>query len=55
MTILLKTDDIRLTVKMTDGERKEYVFGHVVMATGHDWPETKMPSSQSHLRVSLFS
>ena len=34
------TDDIQLTVKLPDGERKDYVFDHVVMATGHDWPET---------------
>jgi uncharacterized NAD(P)/FAD-binding protein YdhS len=38
--IKLETDDIQLTVKMPDGERKDYRFDHVVMATGHDWPET---------------
>jgi uncharacterized NAD(P)/FAD-binding protein YdhS len=38
--IKLETDDIQLTVKMPDGERKDYMFDHVVMATGHDWPET---------------
>ena len=25
---------------MPDGARKDYAFDHVVMATGHDWPET---------------
>lgn len=38
--IALRTDEIALTVTMPDGERKDYVFDHVVMATGHDWPET---------------
>jgi uncharacterized NAD(P)/FAD-binding protein YdhS len=38
--IRLMTDNIQLTVKLPDGERKDYVFDHVVMATGHDWPET---------------
>jgi uncharacterized NAD(P)/FAD-binding protein YdhS len=38
--IKLETDDIQLTVKMPDNERKNYRFDHVVMATGHDWPET---------------
>ncbi len=38
--IRLQTDDIRLTVDMPDGERKDYGFDHVVMATGHNWPET---------------
>jgi uncharacterized NAD(P)/FAD-binding protein YdhS len=38
--IRLRTDDIQLTVSMPDGERKDYAFDHVVMATGHNWPET---------------
>jgi uncharacterized NAD(P)/FAD-binding protein YdhS len=38
--IKLRKDDIGLTVAMPDGERREYAFGHVVMATGHNWPET---------------
>jgi uncharacterized NAD(P)/FAD-binding protein YdhS len=38
--IKLQTDDIRLTVDMPDGERRDYAFDHVVMATGHNWPET---------------
>ena len=38
--IKLQTDDIRLTVDMPDGERRDYAFNHVVMATGHNWPET---------------
>jgi uncharacterized NAD(P)/FAD-binding protein YdhS len=38
--IKLLSDAIRLTVKIPDGERKDYVFDHVVMATGHDWPDT---------------
>lgn len=38
--IKLQAEDIRLTVNMPDGERKDYAFDHVVMATGHNWPET---------------
>ena len=38
--IRLLADDIQLTVKMPDGERKDYAFDHVVMATGHNWPDT---------------
>lgn len=38
--IKLQEDDIRLTVDMADGERRNYAFDHVVMATGHNWPET---------------
>ena len=38
--IKLLADDIQLTVNMPDGERKDYAFDHVVMATGHNWPET---------------
>ena len=36
----LMPDDIDLTVRMPDGERKNYAFDHVVMATGHNWPDT---------------
>jgi uncharacterized NAD(P)/FAD-binding protein YdhS len=35
-----QSTDIRLTVKAGDGEGADLVFDHVVMATGHDWPET---------------
>jgi uncharacterized NAD(P)/FAD-binding protein YdhS len=38
--IRLRETDIQLTVKMPDGDRREYAFDHVVMATGHNWPET---------------
>ena len=38
--IKLQADEIRLTVDMPDGERRNYAFDHVVMATGHNWPET---------------
>ena len=38
--IRLQVDDVQLTVNMPDGERKRYAFDHVVMATGHNWPET---------------
>lgn len=38
--IELCKDDIRLTVQRGDGESLEAVFDHVVMATGHDWPES---------------
>ena len=38
--IKLQAADIQLTVAMPDGERKDYAFDHVVMATGHNWPET---------------
>jgi uncharacterized NAD(P)/FAD-binding protein YdhS len=38
--IRLGVDEIQLTVRLPDGGRKNYVFDHVVMATGHDWPET---------------
>jgi uncharacterized NAD(P)/FAD-binding protein YdhS len=37
--IRLKVTDIQLTVVMPDSERKDYIFDHVVMATGHNWPE----------------
>ncbi|SEH30081.1 FAD/NAD(P)-binding protein [Rhizobium sp. NFR12] len=38
--IELRADDIRLSVKALDDEPAEFGFDHVVMATGHDWPET---------------
>jgi uncharacterized NAD(P)/FAD-binding protein YdhS len=38
--IRLRPDDIQLVVNMPDGERRDYAFDHVVMATGHNWPET---------------
>src|ERR1700761_1303720 len=38
--IKLQTDDIRLTVDRPDGERRDYAFDHVVMATGHNWPDS---------------
>jgi len=38
--IRLNAADIDLTVNLPDGKRKDYVFDHVVMATGHNWPET---------------
>ncbi|OJF98192.1 FAD/NAD(P)-binding protein [Pararhizobium antarcticum] len=37
--IALQTDDVRVTVQQLDGLRTEFAFDHVVMATGHDWPE----------------
>ena len=37
--IELGKDDIRVEVEQT-GERRDFLFEHVVMATGHDWPET---------------
>jgi uncharacterized NAD(P)/FAD-binding protein YdhS len=38
--IRLQKSDIQITVSMPDGDRKEYLFDHVVMATGHNWPES---------------
>jgi uncharacterized NAD(P)/FAD-binding protein YdhS len=38
--IELQHDDIRLSVTGPDGDRKDYAFDHVVMATGHNWPES---------------
>lgn len=38
--IRLQETDIHLTVANPDGDRKDYAFGHVVMATGHNWPES---------------
>ncbi len=37
--ILLGDNDITLTVRRGDGSTDKAVFDHVVMATGHDWPE----------------
>lgn len=38
--IRLQQSDISVTVKLPDGDRRNYAFDHVVMATGHNWPET---------------
>ncbi len=38
--IELRPTDIRLTVTAPEGEALEFAFDHVVMATGHDFPET---------------
>ncbi len=38
--IELREDDIAVKVQATDGEESQQTFKHVVMATGHDWPET---------------
>ena len=38
--IRLQENDIQLTVNVLDGDRKDYAFTHVVMATGHNWPDT---------------
>lgn len=38
--IKLQPDDIQLTATNADNTRKDYAFDHVVMATGHNWPET---------------
>ncbi|CAD7045735.1 FAD/NAD(P) binding domain-containing protein [Pseudorhizobium halotolerans] len=37
--IALQPQDIRLTVQRGDGAKFDAVFDHVVMATGHNWPE----------------
>nr|CAD6611680.1 FAD/NAD(P) binding domain-containing protein [Rhizobium sp. Khangiran2] len=37
--IALQPQDIRLTVQRGDGAKFDVVFDHVVMATGHNWPE----------------
>lgn len=39
LDIALQQTDIRLTVRQADGLVAEFAFDHVVMATGHDWPE----------------
>src|ERR1700761_1488957 len=38
--IKLLANEIQLTVDLPDGESRDYTFDHVVMATGHNWPET---------------
>lgn len=38
--IKLQKNDIQLSVKFPDSDRKDYAFDYVVMATGHNWPET---------------
>jgi len=37
--ITLQEHDIRLTIAHDDSQSSEFIFDHVVMATGHDWPE----------------
>jgi uncharacterized NAD(P)/FAD-binding protein YdhS len=36
----LHATDIALTAEGPEGDIQSYAFDHVVMATGHDWPET---------------
>tara|TARA_R110002051_G_scaffold169598_1_gene240225 strand:+ start:21479 stop:23170 length:1692 start_codon:yes stop_codon:yes gene_type:complete len=38
--IALQADDIRLKVERADGSHLDAVYEHVVMATGHNWPES---------------
>jgi uncharacterized NAD(P)/FAD-binding protein YdhS len=38
--IELGEDDIAVKVQKDDGEECQQTFDHVVMATGHDWPES---------------
>ena len=38
--IQLREDNIAVKAQAADGEECEQTFEHVVMATGHDWPET---------------
>lgn len=38
--IELREDDIAVSVQKADGDESQQTFDHVVMATGHDWPET---------------
>lgn len=38
--IELRESDIAVKVEKVDGEECRQTFDHVVMATGHDWPET---------------
>lgn len=38
--IELRESDIAVKVRKVDGEECQQTFDHVVMATGHDWPET---------------
>ena len=47
--IQLQEADIQLMVSSADDEQKAYAFDHVVMATGHDWPEN------TEVRAGYFS
>ncbi len=38
--IALRETDITIKVQKADGDDSQQTFDHVVMATGHDWPET---------------
>ena len=38
--IELHRNEIRLTAHTADDHASHYMFDHVVLATGHDWPET---------------
>lgn len=38
--IALQPDDIRITIQQPDETRTDFAFDHVVMATGHNWPES---------------
>lgn len=38
--IELGENDVRLVAKDRNGREEHFVFDHVAMATGHDWPET---------------
>ncbi|RYE51154.1 MAG: hypothetical protein EOP21_02120 [Hyphomicrobiales bacterium] len=38
--IELRREDIRLEVSAAEHGKSHFAFDHVVMATGHDWPET---------------
>lgn len=38
--IELRVEDIEVSVTAPDDATLEFAFDHVVMATGHDWPET---------------
>lgn len=40
MDVELRRDDIRVVVRRDDETIEDQAFDHVVMATGHDWPET---------------
>jgi len=35
----LQPEDVALTAQTMVGDQKDYAFDHVVMATGHNWPE----------------
>jgi len=38
--IALQADDVRVIIELPDETRTEFAFDHVVMATGHNWPES---------------